>query len=335
MEACDRLKRDICSDILKCFVQVEGNEMLYRELSTLSVDNSYFMLDFQKSIGWSCEGIVEKSSSVVLQRKLDRTVEVNVESHELLSVNGEDVSGIEHKQVLSLSDEGDRWEGDVLYDEPYGWGVVYDKEGEKAYEGFRIGNVNVCYGTQYYADLQKVEYEGEWFEGKRWGRGKQYDRNGKVVFGGKWVNDEHNVMMVKGSLKGTPIYTCIEVLSTGAKCCNGYEWSILDLILFPSLRSVYIGDWSFSRVKRVRIIGLKKLEKVTIGKYCFTYNKDVSNSFQLKDCEKLKTLSIGQGCFCSFSTCEIENLKSLEVFDMEESVANSSFYCGSLTMKSE
>ncbi|KAM7454178.1 hypothetical protein BLSTO_05068 [Blastocystis sp. subtype 1] len=36
------------------------------------------------------------------------------------------VSGIEHKQVLDLNDDGERWEGDVLNNQPYGWGVLYD-----------------------------------------------------------------------------------------------------------------------------------------------------------------------------------------------------------------
>ena len=52
--------------------------------------------------------------------------------------------------VLNLSDDGERWEGDVLDNQPYGWGVLYDSENRMVYEGFRIGKVNVCYGTQYY-----------------------------------------------------------------------------------------------------------------------------------------------------------------------------------------
>ena len=169
----------------------EFRYQMYYESMKNNVNHSY--LEFYKRAGsyWLHEGIIEKSTSIVLQMNLDRVVEVNVESRQLLSVNGEDVSGIEHNQVLNLSDEGERWEGDVLHDQPYGWGVLYDKEGEKAYEGFRIGNVSVCYGIQFYADIQKVEYEGEWVEGKRWGRGKQYDRNGVVVYDGEWMNDGH------------------------------------------------------------------------------------------------------------------------------------------------
>ena len=91
--------------------------------------------------------------------------------------------------VLNLSDDGERWEGDVLGNQPFGWGVLYDSEGEKAYEGFRVGEVNVCYGTRYYSDIGVMEYEGEWCDGKRWGKGTQYNRHGNWVYRGDWVND--------------------------------------------------------------------------------------------------------------------------------------------------
>ena len=68
----------------------------------------------------------------------------NCRSKTLLRVNDEDLSGVEHNQVLDLSDDGDRWEGDVLNNEPYGWGVLYDSENRMVYEGFRLKDVNVC-----------------------------------------------------------------------------------------------------------------------------------------------------------------------------------------------
>ena len=81
----------------------------------------------------------------------------------------------------------------MLNNQPCGWGVLYDSEGEKKYEGFMIGEAYVCYGTRYYSDIQKVEYKGEWCEGMRWGRGVQYDRRGNTVFEGEWLNDEHEM----------------------------------------------------------------------------------------------------------------------------------------------
>ena len=56
---------------------------------------------------------------------------MSVEGKKVLRVNG-----IEQARVLDLSDEGERWEGDVLDNQPFGWGVLYDADGEKMYKGF-------------------------------------------------------------------------------------------------------------------------------------------------------------------------------------------------------
>ena len=122
---------------------------------------------------WYYEGLIEQSHSAVMEMHIDGVIEVSVNSRELLKVNGENVHGIEHAQVLDLSDDGERWEGDVLDNQPYGWGVVYDSENRMVYEGFRIGEVNVCYGRSYYSDIGVIEYKGEWCGGQRRGRGVQ------------------------------------------------------------------------------------------------------------------------------------------------------------------
>ena len=103
----------------------------------------------------------ETGDNTILVMGQRRSVSVNVEKKELLHVDGKDLSEMEHNVVLDLSDDGERWEGDVLEGIPCGWGVLYNSEGEKEYEGFRIGRVNVGYGIQYYSDLQRIEYEGE------------------------------------------------------------------------------------------------------------------------------------------------------------------------------
>ena len=123
------------------------------------VKDSYLVL-CKNGLCWYGEGLVKKSHSIVTELCLNAVIEVDVGSRELLHVNGEEVNDIEHKQVLDLSDDGERWEGDVLNDQPYGWGVLYDSENRRVYEGFRIGDANVCYGRSYYPENQKVEYEG-------------------------------------------------------------------------------------------------------------------------------------------------------------------------------
>ena len=263
-------------------------------------------------------------------------VTVDIPSKKLLSVDNEDLSGVEHNQVLNLSDEGERWEGDVLNNQPYGWGVVYDKEGEMAYEGFRIGDVNVCYGMQYYADIGVMEYKGEICKGKRCGKGIQYDRNGVVVYDGEWMNDGHLEKRFTMSPENQTLHNRIEQLIVSKKTCNEEHWKMFDVSFIHSLKKLTVNDECFNNVQVVRIIGLKYLESIYIEENCFSYcNDNTGRCFYLKDCESLKQLSIGCYSFVAFSVCEIENVDRLESISMGISDDHSkNFHDASLELKS-
>ena len=306
-------------------------------------EHSYCSISSHYGLSAYHEGLVEESSSVLSELCLNGVIEVDITSHKLLRVNGKDVNGVEHNQVLDLSDDGERWEGDVLNNQPCGWGVLYDNEGEKAYEGFRIGEVNVCYGRSYYSDIQKVEYEGEWFEGKRWGRGVQYDRNGKTMFDGEWMNDKPLEKRVEIMRANQLLHNRIEELIVSNGCCNGREWSAFDLSVLMCLRELTVGDHCFQSVNEVRITDLHRLERVVIGKKCYVLeNASLSTSdssycrFYLKNCEKLKELKIGRYSFCDYTVCKIENLPSLEVIEVGDlNEASWNFKCGSLLIKGD
>ena len=291
---------------------------------------------------WCHEGLVEKFPSIVVELCLNRVIEVDIASHTLLRVNGEDVKGIEQARVLDLNDDGERWEGDVMNNEPCGWGVLYDSENRMVYEGFRIEDMNVCFGTRYYSDIQKVEYEGEWLEGKRWGRGIQYDRNGNTVFEGEWMNDDNMIeKRVVLNEENQLLHNHIEELIVESNSCNGREWTALDLGFISHLRLFEVGDECFKNVNEVKLIGLSKLERVVIGINCFTKNKnsrgnDPNRHFYLKNCEKVRELKIGRYSFSDYSVCEIENVPSLEVIEMGELNEDSSnFCCASLELTSD
>ena len=268
------------------------------------------------------EGLVEKFPSIVVELHLNAVIEVDIASHTLLRVNGEEVSGVEHKRVLDLSDDGERWEGDVLDNQPYGWGVLYDSENRMVYEGFRIGDVNVCYGIQYYSDIHKVEYKGEICEGKRWGRGTLFDRTGKTVFDGEWMNDDNMIeKRVVLNEENQLLHSHIEELIVESNSCNGREWTALDLGFISHLRLFEVGDGCFKYVNEVKLIGLSKLERMVIGKKSFTKKKnsdgnDPNRRFCLKNCERLRELKIGRYSFNDYCMCEIENLPSMRVIEM-------------------
>ena len=284
---------------------------------------------------------VEKWGDIIRCISDGKDIVVNWKHRQLVRVDGEDVRGIEHGKVLDLNDDGERWEGDVLNNQPYGWGVLYDKEGEKAYEGFRVGDVNVCCGTKYYSDIQKVEYEGEWFEGKRWGRGVQYNREGEVMFDGEWMYDKH---MKKEETVITDYCTLLhnhlEVLHVCCGCCNEREWRMIDFSVMPNLRELRVEDDCFVNVEEVKIVGMKKLESVVIGDNCFSRNGansiDEKSEFCLRECNELSKLKIGNRSFRDYSLCEIIDSKALEVIDLGNGDnGTSAFYYSSLTLKSD
>ena len=115
------------------------------------------------------------------------------------------------------------------------------------------------------------------------------------------------------------------------------------MIDLPSLNSILICDCCFTKTQELKLIGLKELETVKIGKSSFTkcpYNPkengiDPYRHFYLKNCEKLKELKMGCWSFSDYSVWEIESLPSLEVIEMGELNEDSyNFFHASLELKS-
>ena len=115
----------------------------------------------------------------------------------------------------------------------------------------------------------------------------------------------------------------VGVIVVDSGCCNDSGLRELDFSRFRNLREVTVGDNCFKNVDKVKLIGLKQLESVVIGKHCFTnYKYDYGNNpnrhFYLKNCERVKELKMGPRSFSDYSVCEIENVDSLEVIEMGE-----------------
>ena len=328
------------NEVLSALVKILKNQEYCEWILKKDAKDSHLVLYEHKGLYGYHVGLVEKSHSVVIEMRLHGVIEVNVDSHELLRMNGEDVKGIKHKQVLDLNDDGERWEGDVLNNQPYGWGVLYDSENRRTYEGFRVGDVNVCYGRSYYPENQKVEYEGGICGGMRWGRGIQYDRTGNTVFEGEWMNNEPLSKQVVLNEENQVLHSHIEELIVENNSCNGMEWAVLDLSFISHLRLFEVGDKCFMCVNEVKLIGLSKLERVVIGKKsfrkCNNFDYDASRHFYLKNCERLRELKIGCSSFYDYSMCEIENVPSLEVIEVGKLKEDSFSFCyASLELKSD
>ena len=135
-------------------------------------------------------------------------------------------------------------------------------------------------------------------------------------------------------------YCYMDAMIIEPHCCNEGELIVLDLSRFVFLRELRVGDECFENVNEVKLMGLKKLEKVVIGKNCFTRHNNGSGlnpnrRFNLMDCEMLTELKIGCYSFSDYYTCKIENVPSLEVIEMGALNESSSvFFYASLELKS-
>ena len=128
----------------------------------------------------------------------------------------------------------------------------------------------------------------------------------------------------------------LEVLRVGSGCFRNAE--ALRLEALSGLKRVEIGSDCFESVNELGLIGLSGLERVVIGENSFTkkkngYGYDRNRHFYLKDCPKMKSLSIGRYSFSDYSSCEIENVNALEVIEMGElNEASFNFHSASLEL---
>ena len=140
-------------------------------------------------------------------------------------------------------------------------------------------------------------------------------------------------------LKNTDLGVGVLVVASG--CCNDSGLRELDFSRFSNLSELRVGNECFKYVKGVKLIGLKQLERVEIGKQCFyEYNNWVYQGpdgyFYLKNCERMRELKIGRYSFIDYSVCEIENVPSLEVIEMGElNEESGNFSHASLELKSD
>ena len=132
----------------------------------------------------------------------------------------------------------------------------------------------------------------------------------------------------------------VETIIVDNNGCNDRSFTVLNLTRFVNLKVFEVGDFSFSYVNEVHMIGLPELERVMIGENCFSQCKDVfyanpSGELYVKDCDKLRELRIAESSFISYVSCVIEDNARLEVVEMGQLYEwGYNFFYASLEMKS-
>ena len=190
----------------------------------------------------------------------------------------EDISKLEW-DIIDLTEDGKRWEGDTLDGVPFGWGVYYDQDNSKLYEGFRIQDTAVCYGLLFHELMttDTVYYRGLICEGKRWGMGELYDRNSKLVYEGDWINDTNDYQTVtvpSSSLALSDLHSLMEELVIGDYCCADVPTFCIEK--HTRLHHLRVGHYSFSskhanEETSFRLVDLPMLESIMIGNHSFEY----------------------------------------------------------------
>ena len=222
------------------------------------------------------------------------------------------------KEVIDLDVNGKRWEGGVRDGKPFGYGVVYDEEGRKEYEGFMVDGVKVCYGIEYYSDIEWVKYRGFFYEGKRLGKGVLYDRNGMIEYDGLWKNGEsysnlHDTNTIDNTTESVDIHY---------NSYNNEKTLILPFFLC-SLKRVVIEHKCFEKARVFELDGLRELESIDVGNECFTItdnntrqNERSDGSCRIVNCPKLKSIHISLFSFRGYHSFELSNLPSLQSIEI-------------------
>ena len=101
----------------------------------------------------------------------------------------------------------------------------------------------------------------------------------------------------------------VELIEVKKGVCNDEVFEEWGMDEYVRLRELIVGDECFQFVKDLKIVGLNALEKVEIGKQCFC--KASGGVFEMRNCENLKSVRIGDGSFVGVASVVFES----ECFD--------------------
>ena len=225
--------------------------------------------DFHYQIGLSGNNYVEKEGAVYshseqMENGLIRVIECDLENKcmkvRTQSENGEwnelELNNLKERDTIDLNDKGMRWEGTSLNGSPFGYGSIYNEDNNLIYEGFMFERMKVCYGKEFYGDsgLNIVEYEGNYYQNKRFGYGELFDKKKKVVYEGEWINNnpiEKRSIVFDEVIKEEEFHFGIKEITIGNKC--QYNGDTLIIKGLGHLKRIIIGDDCMDSVTRFEL----------------------------------------------------------------------------------
>lgn len=284
--------------------------------------NSLVEYDIEKAIEYGVWKSGEKWYEMKQSLYESRIIESNVKHREMTLYENGQVKEVIHCEMgcIDLNADGRRWEGGVKDGKPYGYGVLYNEEGRKEYEGFMMDTCRFCYGIEYYSDIERVRYEGGFYNDKQFGPGTLFDRNGSVESDGLWKD---------GKLYSSP--TSKKIIDNQMERLN-YPHGLLKYNYFFSfpfwlhrLKQMVVDSCNFESIRFFEMDGLQSLESIFIDECCFIYSGDTAEMenhfrphgcFRIVNCPKLQTIDIGDYSFSEYYSFEMDNLPSLQTIDL-------------------
>ena len=296
-------------------------------LMLLSMRNDNCLIDYMESASLfvtdtttgTMHGVLQSNNryfSVDWLENDSQSIMVDMDSKEMIVYrNGERVDTQCAEEVIDLDINGRRWEGRMMEGQPFGYGVIYDEEGRKEYEGFMIDGMKTCYGIEYYSDIERMKYEGCYNNDMRFGIGILYGRNGVVEYDDLWKDDEPYSSLSDGRT----IDNHTESIAIPNKSFNESK-SFIPLFFLHSLKRIVIGNECFGMVRSFELDGLTELESVVIGQYDFriSNSKRSDGTCRIVNCPKLKSIQIGDYSFSDYHSFELNFLPSLQSIDIGE-----------------
>ena len=135
--------------------------------------HAYYLFVVDKYIVWICNK----------NERTMRIMELSSKSNIFRNINN---NHIQNNVIKQLYEDGSRWEGDWYTEQPFGFGSLYDGDGNRIYRGFMFEGKKVGFGEEYFADTHTIDYCGDFMNDKRHGWGITYDRNGNKLYEGDW-----------------------------------------------------------------------------------------------------------------------------------------------------
>ena len=297
--------------------RISNIDLNWLEISENEIENVIGKVNKEMKLnGWILMEL-KNEECLIMNKELEEEYLLN--KNKVLKMKGKDE--IETRNDIIDKENGIRFEGSVFEGIPFGFGYLFDENGNKIYEGIMINWNRMGYGISY-NDKGMMEYEGYWCNDLRCGYGKSFDNEGNVIFEGNWYHGNH-ADEYEGD--GNDLNSEVKRLKLNDNCIlNDF-----DISLFLNLEELIIGNDCFSNANLFKIDGLNHLKSIKIGNNSFTENRNSwennsNRSFHILNCIKLESIEIGEYSFSDYGGgFELKNLPKLSTIEIGRIVSES------------